>query len=98
MSVNIIKTCSDELARPLSMIFNKSMVEGIVPDDLKIAKIIPVYKSEDKKIISNYRPISILPAFSKILERLVYSRLLDFINKNNIIKINMTSEKIYLHQ
>ena len=67
MSVNIIKTCSDELARPLSMIFNKSMVEGIVPDDLKIAKIIPVYKSEDKKIISNYRPISILPAFSKIL-------------------------------
>ena len=88
LSVNIIKTCSDELARPLSMIFNKSMVEGIVPDDLKIAKIIPVYKSEDKKIISNYRPISILSAFSKILERLVYNRLLDFINKNNILSKN----------
>ena len=57
----------------------------MVPDDLKIAKIIPVYKSDDKKIVSNYRPISVLPAFSKILEKLVYNRLLDFINQHNLL-------------
>jgi len=50
LSVNTIKTCSDQLAGPLSMIFNKSIEEGIVPDDLKIAKIIPIYKSDDKKL------------------------------------------------
>jgi len=57
----------------------------MVPDDLKIAKFIPVYKSDDKKIVSNYRPISVLPAFSKILEKSVYNRLLDFINQHNLL-------------
>jgi hypothetical protein len=88
LSVNTIKNCSDQLAGPLSMIFNKSIEEGIIPDDLKIAKITPVYKSDDKKTVSNYRPISVLPAFSKILERLVYNRLLDFINKYDILSQN----------
>ena len=57
----------------------------MVPDDLKIAKFIPVYKSDDKKIVSNYRPVSVLPAFSKILEKIVYNRLLDFINQHNLL-------------
>ena len=64
------------------------MMKGVVPEDLKIAKIIPIYKSDDKKIISNYRPISVLPAFSKILERLIYKRLLDFINQHGILSQN----------
>ncbi len=88
LSVNTIKNCTDELARPLCLIFNRSMIDGTVPDDLKIAKIIPIYKSDDKKIVSNYRPISVLPAFSKILERLVYNRLTDFINQHDILSQN----------
>jgi len=85
LSITTIKGCSTQLSKPLSMIFNKSIQEGIVPDDLKIAKIIPIYKSEDKKLVSNYRPISVLPAFSKIIERLVYNRLLDFIDQHNTL-------------
>jgi len=88
LSINTIKDCSDQLAEPLCMIFNKSLEDGVVPDDLKTAKIIPVYKSDDKKIISNYRPISVLPAFSKIIERLLYNRLLQFIDKHNILSPN----------
>ena len=76
LSVDIIKNCSTQLARPLSIIFNKSIENGTVPDELKVAKIIPIYKSEDKKLISNYRPISVLPVFSKILEKVLYNRLL----------------------
>jgi hypothetical protein len=83
--INTIKECNDQLATPLCVLFNKSIHEGIVPDDLKIANIIPVFKSEDKIIVSNYRPISVLPAFSKILERLIYNRLMDFIEQHNII-------------
>ena len=45
----------------------------------------PVYKSGENEIFSNYRPISVLPCFSKILEKIMYKRIIDFINKNNIL-------------
>lgn len=52
---------------------------------MKIAKVIPIYKSGEKHILSNYRPISLLPQFSKILEKIFYSRLYDFIIKHNVL-------------
>ena len=52
---------------------------------MKIARVIPVYKSGDCAIFSNYRPISVLPSFSKILEKVIYSRIIEFINKLNIL-------------
>jgi len=65
LSVNTAKNCSNHLSKPLCIIFNKSMRDGIIPNDLKISKIIPIYKSDDVKSVSNYkpRPISILPSF-----------------------------------
>ena len=62
-----------------------SLSTGLVPDKLKIAKVIPVFKSGDKDNVSNYRPISVLPIFSKILEKCVYNRLFKFLNDFNII-------------
>ena len=56
-------------------------MEGKVPDSLKIAEIIPVYKSKEKNIIDNYRPISILPPIPKILEKIIHKRLYRFISK-----------------
>ena len=85
LSVNTLKSCGELILKPLCILFNKSIQTGIVPDELKIAKIIPIFKSDDKKIVSNYRPISVLPAFSKVFERLVYNRLLSFIDQNNIL-------------
>jgi len=64
------------------------MQDDIIPNDLKLSKIIPLYKSDDVKSVSNYRPISILPAFSKIIEKLFYNRLLDLINIYNILSNN----------
>ena len=55
------------LSIPLSIIRNNSLAIGLVPDMAKLAKIIPIYKEKDKKKISNYRPISLLPVISKIL-------------------------------
>ena len=48
---------------------NKSIHSGRVPDDIKLAKVIPIYKAKDKELLSNYRPISLLPTTSKILEK-----------------------------
>ena len=55
------------------------------PDNLKIAKVCPIFKAGEKADVSNYRPISILPSFSKIFEKIIYFRLISFINKHNIL-------------
>ena len=58
---------------------------GLVPDMAKLAKIIPIYKAKDKKDISNYRPISLLPVVSKILEKVVHKNLYTFLEKNKVV-------------
>ena len=86
--MNVVKQTIDLINYPLKYILNLSLRYGIVPDSLKIAKVIPLFKSGDHDIFSNYRPVSILPAFSKILEKVVYNRLLKFLNKFNILSDN----------
>ena len=81
----IVKGVAKEIVRPLTAIFNRSLSTGKVPDSLKIAKVIPIHKKDDKEIFSNYRPVSVLPCFSKILERLIFNRCIEFIEKNNIL-------------
>ena len=67
------------------MLFNDCMYSGIFPNELKIAKVIPLHKGGNIDTMSNYRPISILPIFSKIFEKLLYTRLSDFFDKNNVL-------------
>lgn len=81
----IIKHVSNEIASPLTIIFNKSMSEGIFPDQLKKAKITPIFKKGNKNECKNYRPVSVLPCLSKILESLIHDRLSEFLINNHII-------------
>ena len=73
------------IIRPLHHIFNLSISNGVVPSQLKIAKIVPIFKSGLKTNIDNYRPISLLSTFSKILEKIIATRLTIFLNNNNIL-------------
>lgn len=73
------------MLKPLALLFNKSFTSGVFPDSLKIGKVVPVYKKGNKHDIRNYRPISILPVLSKVFEKIVYNRLISFINKYNIL-------------
>ena len=70
----MVKKTISNIVKPLNYIFNMSLKSGIFPYDMKIAKIIPLFKAGDKKEFSNYRPVSILPQFSKNLEKLFYKR------------------------
>ena len=70
------------------MVYNVSLSTGTFPDKLKIARRVPIYKSDDKLLANNYRPISVLPFFSKLLERMMYNRFSKFLNDNNILIIN----------
>ena len=73
------------LSDALCSLFNKSVIDHCFPDNLKYAKVLPIHKGKSKLECGNYRPISLLPLFSKILERLMYNRLLSFITKHNIL-------------
>ena len=85
INVNVIKASIDLLASPLSQMCNISFSTGIVPDKLKISKVLPIFKSEDCTSFTNYRPISILPCFSKILESAMHRRLMDYLTKHSIL-------------
>ena len=74
---------SDNIIMALSHIFNLSLSTGKVISDFKIAKIIPLYKKGDASDINNYRPISLLSNISKILEKIMYRRVISFLNRHN---------------
>ena len=67
-----------------SHIIDKSMKEGVFPTELKLAKVVPIFKSGDSSKITNYRPIS-LSFFSKVFERVMYNHIIDFIDSLNVL-------------
>ena len=85
VSSKLVKDLKYALSFPLSIIINNSLAMGLVPNMAKLAKIIPIYKAKDKKDISNYRPISLLPVVSKILEKVVHKNLYTFLEKNKVV-------------
>lgn len=72
----------------LTKLFNKSLKEGIFPDSLKIAIVIPIYKKGDKKIVGNYRPISLLPTIAKIFETCIKNYLVNFLENKGYFSEN----------
>ncbi len=82
---NLLKKLKNELKHPISLLINKSINSGIFPDIYKIAEVIPIHKAKDREILNNYRPISLLPTFSKILEKILHIRLYKYLQKNNIL-------------
>ena len=86
--VKILKLSKNVIAFTLCYLINNCINKGVFPSPLKIAKVLPIYKGGDRDIASNYRPISILPHFSKIFEKILKHNLTDFINKYKIISEN----------
>ena len=66
-------------------IFDSSLSLRIFPDSMKIAKVIPAFKAGKKELVSNYRPISVLRCFSKILEKIMYNRVYKYLTENNLL-------------
>lgn len=91
LSTNLVKQSIDNMLIPLTHIINQSLTTGIVPQSMKIARVMPIYKSGDKHNFGNYRPISILPAFSKILEKVVATKLIKYLEY-------MYNKLFYKHQ
>ena len=88
ISSKIFKLSYQAIMRHILHLFNTCLESGIFPSTLKVAIIKPIFKSGDCHLINNYRPISILPFMSKILEKLIYHRLIKHLEENNIIHEN----------
>ncbi len=80
-----VKSVIEQIAKPLTHICNISFTTEIFPNELKIAKVTPIYKKEDPSKFGNYQLVSVLPIFSNILETLVYNQLIKYIDLNNIL-------------
>ena len=85
ISNSTIKNIGDIIAGPLSQVINRSLCDGVFPDILKIAKIVPIFKKGSTLEVGNYRPISLLPALSKIFEKVINIQLTEFMEDNNIL-------------
>ena len=100
ISMNVVKESFNLICAPLTYIINLSLNSGVVPQEMKIARVIPLFKSGDKSLFTNYRPVSVLPVFSKFLERIVYNRLINFLNKYDLLSRNQylqtSNRKIYV--
>ena len=85
INAKVLKSTYNAISEPLVHIVNLSLNQGLFPNELKLARVIPLCKNDNAVLVTNYRPVSVLTIFSKIFERIVYDRLLSFINKHNIL-------------
>ena len=83
-----LKLCNEYICNILSLLFNNCVEEGIYPKSLKVARLVPVHKVGNTKLVTNYRPISVLPTLNKIFEKCIYKRFDNFLGHCNIISEN----------
>ena len=79
------KLCVDSYIEPLTFLINYSLKTGVFPSELKLARVVPIFKAGDSSALTNYRPISAITFFAKVFEKIVYNKLLNFISDNNIL-------------
>lgn len=84
----MVKKTLDCIITPPCYIFNLAFHAGVFPDRMKVAKAIPLYKKGEKHSFNNYRPVSLLSQFSKVLEKLFVERLDSFIEKHQLLSEN----------
>ena len=85
ISCIILKEIKYIIAQPLSLVVNQAFNTGVFPSKLKLAKVIPLFKKVDKTSLENYRPISLLPCMSKVLEKIINIQLYDYFQSNHLL-------------
>ena len=85
ISCKIIKIAAPAISDSLTFIFNQAITLSSFPNEWKMARVIPLYKNSQRNIPGNYRPISVLPAISKIMERIMYDQLYNYLTKFELL-------------
>ena len=90
ISIRMLKMCNKAISKLLTLLYKICLNEGVFPNIWKHANVVPVHKKADKSNFTNYCPMSLLPICGKILERLIYDTLLDFLKKRSLISSNQS--------
>ena len=90
ISIRMIKICDKSLLKPLILLFENSIKDSCYPDIWKRSNIIPVHKKNDKGFVNTYRPISLLPIFGKILEKIMFNRVYKFLLEERLLNPNQS--------
>ena len=85
LSIKLVKLAAPLITHAMAIIFNKSITSGIFPCEWKISKVTPVYKTGPRKVMSNYRPISVISIVSKTIEKLVNNQLYQYFTNNDML-------------
>ena len=93
ISIRMLKICDKTIYKPLYLIFSSCMESDIFPAQWKMANVVPAYKRDDKQNVKNYRPVSLLPIFGKVFERLIYNEMSSFFIENDLISANQSGFK-----
>ena len=88
ISTSLLETLKGLLSIPLQLLFNCSFSTGLVPDQFKVARVVPIHKKGSSYLVSNYRPISLLSMFNKLIEKLMYNRIISYLEKFSILHNN----------
>ena len=90
ISIRMLKLCGDSNCKPLELIFKTCLRNARFSLELKEASVVPIHKKGDKQTIKNSRPVSLLPIYGKILERLFSDTIFNFFSKNNLLSPNQS--------
>ena len=98
ISSKIIKIASPAIADSLTHIFNQAVTLSSFPDEWKTARVVPLYKNGQRNLAGNYTPISVLPVISKIMEKILYDQLYNYLSNFNLssVIINLVFENFIL--
>ena len=90
ISNQMLQLCDHSVVLPLHIIFRNILATSVYPDSWKLANVTPIFKKDDKKLIKNYRPISLLPVCGRIFEKIIFNKLYHFLNSNDLITKNQS--------
>ena len=90
ISIRMIKICDKSLIKPLTFLFKTSVRSSHYHDIWKKSNIIPVHKKNDKRLVNNYRPISLLPVFEKIFEEIIFNKTYKFLLEEKLLNPNQS--------
>ena len=88
LSTKFLKSITPVLLPALTLVINQSLITGIFPKKLKIAKVIPLHKKESTTLMDNYRPVSLLTAFSKVIKKVVYIQMTKYLKDNSLLYVS----------
>ena len=90
ISVKMLKLCAPSICKPLTLLFENCLRSGEFPNVWKRSNIVPVHKKGDKQLIKNYRPVSLLPICGKLMEKLMFNSIFNFIDTRNMLSVHQS--------